>query len=290
MSWTDQYWDIVNEFYWVPSYLGLKSIPKSACEFQGDAVKVPKAMMNPNGPLYRRTRSGDDYWGFVKRQEETFNHILNLTLAALPGDVVSELFAPIVGFVDIHFFDLQGSSIRDRYDWIEGANVTTPDAFLLAEDAILAVELKFNAKASLDQLAKYIALIAGEELHRGPRGSIHLLYIFPEDPERRFETHTSLAPAAVGPLHFDVLRQAVKNQRVRRFYADHEPAVKSALSRLHVSCVSWLDFAERLTAYSQALGATAGDRTLSRLLNGLVSEIYGHPLSRAELSQVRPGS
>jgi hypothetical protein len=80
MSWTKNYWDIVGEFYWVPSYLGLKSIPRRHWAIDGEMVSVPKEMTNTTGPLYRRVRSGREYWDFVRRQEETFNHIFNLAL------------------------------------------------------------------------------------------------------------------------------------------------------------------------------------------------------------------
>ena len=46
-------------------------------------------MTNPKGPLYRRVYSGQTYWDFVKKKEETFNHIFDLALAIAPGEVVN---------------------------------------------------------------------------------------------------------------------------------------------------------------------------------------------------------
>jgi len=91
MTWTKKYWDIVDQFYWTPNYLGLKSIPREQWTIEDGVVSIPRDMTNPNGPLYRRTRSGDEYWSFVRRQEETFNHIFDLAFAILPGDVVSDV-------------------------------------------------------------------------------------------------------------------------------------------------------------------------------------------------------
>jgi len=101
----------------------------------------------------------------------------------MPGDVITEIFAPFVEATRCHEYHLQGRAIRKRYDWIGDRNVTSPDSFLLSKDAILAIELKFNAKTSLDQLGKYIALFAGEELVGGGRTCLNLLYVFPSRAE-----------------------------------------------------------------------------------------------------------
>lgn len=282
MSWTEQYWDIVSDFYWVPSYLGLKSIPRSDWVIDGDRVVIPRSMTNPSGPLYRRTQSGDDYWQFVMRQEETFNHVFNLAFATLPGDVIAELFSPFISAESHSDYELQGRDVRDQYEWIAGENVVTPDSFLIAKDSLLAVELKFNAKTSLDQVAKYVALLAGEELRRGPRQSVDLLFIFPSDAALRFTKQTSVPPSELGVEHYDLLKNSTKNERVRDFFSAERQTVRATLSRMAVSCVSWTDFTENLTRYARKLGATAGDRTLYRLLSGLVSAICAHPYSRVE--------
>ena len=91
MSWTSKYWDAVDDFFWTPGYLGLESIGRKYWTIDGDMVSIPKTMTNPKGPLYRRVQSGDDYWNFVPRQEETFNHIFNLAFAVLPGDVADRI-------------------------------------------------------------------------------------------------------------------------------------------------------------------------------------------------------
>ena len=281
MTWTTKYWDIVSHFYWIPSYLGLASIPRKKWTVEGDAVKIPKAMTNPNGPLYRRTKSGDDYWAYIKRQEETINHIFDLTVAIMPGDVISRLFSPFIGAHGLHDYQFSSGSMRDMYPWISGENVTTPDAFFLAKDSILAVELKFRARISLDQLAKYVALIVGEEMLNGKRSYLDLLYIMPSDPDKKFERQTTILPSSFCANHYDLLCGSTRNARVKALFIAERDAVKSALSRMTVSCVTWRAFKDQLILYCNALSQSPGDRTLGRLIGGLVSEIHGHPHSRA---------
>jgi hypothetical protein len=266
----------------VPSYLGLKSIPRRHWAVDEDVVSIPKEMTNPSGPLYRRLRSGDEYWKFIRRQEETFNHIFNLALAILPGDVISEIFGKLLEFDDVYNFQLCGVDIRDKYTWIGGANVTTPDAFLLSTDSILAIEIKFNAKTSLDQLAKYVALIAGEEIEGSEHKELNLLYISPSLGEEAFRKQTSLELGKLSSGDLALLENAVSNPQVKALFAANSDAVMNVLSRLQISCVTWVQVLDALQEYLETLGTTQGDRTLHRLLEGLATEICTHPFSGLE--------
>lgn len=279
MSWTDNYWDIVNEFYWVPSYLGLKSIPQKHWVVGEEFVTIPKEMTNPSGPLYRRLRSSEEYWTYIRRQEETFNHIFNLTLSILPGDVISQLVGPFFGHAQVHEYQLSDNSIRDLYPWINGGNVTTPDSFLISDNSVLAVEIKFNAKTSLDQLGKYVALIAGEEIYGARHDDLNLLYIYPARASEKFLKETTINPDEFGVKHFSLLEKAVKNSHVQALYSAEPNAIVDVLSRLRISCITWEALLEALGSYTNKCGDSQGDRTLRRLLEGLASEIRRHPLS-----------
>ncbi|MGC6494367.1 MAG: hypothetical protein ACON5B_16145 [Myxococcota bacterium] len=280
MTWNKKYWNIIEELYWVPSYIGLQSIPRKHWDVQDDVVSVPRHMTHPKGPLYRRVYSGQAYWDFIKKKEETFNHIFDLALAIAPGDVIAELFGALIGATDLHPYEVQGHDIRDRYAWIGGANVTTPDAFLICPTAILAIELKFDAKTSTDQLSKYVALIAGEELLNGRRDAIELLYIFPSDAESKFAKQTGIHPRRLDASAFSEMRNGTKNKRVQLFFDEAPDAVKSVLDRLHISCITWQELSDRITNYSDTIDNTTGGRTLKRLLDGLRDAIQSHPLSR----------
>ncbi|WP_070988599.1 hypothetical protein [Halofilum ochraceum] len=282
MTWTENYWDIVGEFYWVPSYLGLKSIPRRDWTIDGDMVSIPREMTNASGPLYRRVRSGEDYWKFFRRQEETFNHIFNLTLSVLPGDIVSEIFKDILGLDRIHDYQLCGAGIRDRYSWIGGANVTTPDAFLVSAESVLAIEIKFNAKTSLDQLAKYIALIAGEKIEGHAHENLNLLYISPSLGDENFRRQTSLEPDKLSSQDAALLERSVSNPQVKALFEANRAAIMDVVSRLQVTCATWVEVLAALDQYRDTLSNTRGDRTLRRLLDGLATEIRMHPLSRVE--------
>lgn len=279
MSWTDRYWEMVNGFYWVPSYLGLKSIPKKYWQQNSETVTIPQAMINPSGPLYRRVGASKDHPDFVRRQEETFNHIFNLALSIAPGSVISRIFGELTGDHEIYDYKIVSGEVCRQYPWISGANVTSPDSFLLSPESSLAIEIKFNARTSLDQFAKYVALIAGEEVYGKRHERLSLLYIYPSSPIEKFYRETSLKPDEIDESKFSLLERSARNLRVRSFFAEESGAIRDALSRLQVSCVTWRHVLEKIHAYSRGLGETCGEQALRTLLDGLSLEIERHPLS-----------
>jgi hypothetical protein len=211
-----------------------------------------------------------------------FAHIFDLTFAVLPGDVVGDVLHPLVGVTARHAYEALGTQVRTRYGGGEHDNVTTPDAFLVAPEAILAVELKFDAKTSLDQLAKYLMLFTAEERLTGTRTDLHLLYVLNRDPRATLERQLGIDTAAIDETLFERLRDAVKNERVRTFLNEHSSAAKDTLRRLRVQGITWQMLLDRLAEISQSLAQATGvgDRTLKRLIDGLISEIRDHPLAK----------
>lgn len=280
-SWTKMYWDIVDQLYWAPQYIGMKSIPRKYWETSGERVSVPRSMTNPKGPLYRRFRSSKEFWPYIQRQEETFNHIFELVFSIMPGDAIADIFGCFVNTGELRDFEAHGREFSTRigYGWLD--NITTPDGFYTSSDSILAVELKFNAKTSLDQLAKYAMVITAEQRVSGKRRNQNLLYVFPTAPETSFREQTGLNHIDVDQDTLSVLESSPQNKTVRAFFAEHREEIGQCLRHLKISCISWTDFLSSLQAYSSCLGTTVGDRTLKRLVDGLIDEILVHPLSNA---------
>ena len=287
-EWTRTYWGIVDEFYWTPKYLGLDSISRRSWVDDGEFVSIPKEMTNTSGPLYRRTRFGSEYWDYIRRQEETFNHMLDLVFAILPGDVISELFEAISGQTSRHEFVSIGAEIRSRYHWKEQSNITTPDGFFIADQAISALEIKFDSPTSLDQLAKYVLLMVCEEQLTGRRRELALTYIFNGPAEAMFERHIGIPSKQVDGALFDQMASGIRSKTVSSFILENAEAGRAVLDRLRIQCIDWSEFSHILVAHIEKLGPSAGDRTLGKLLNGLVYEIAQHPLSNVTPS-VEPG-
>ena len=74
----------------------------------------------------------------------------------------------------------------------------------------------------------------------------------------------------------------MKNERVRKFLDEHSSAAKNTLQRLRVQGIKWQMLLDRLMEVSHSLAQATGrgDRTLKRLIDGLISEIRDHPLAK----------
>jgi hypothetical protein len=77
------------------------------------------------------------------------------------------------------------------------------------------------------------------------------------------------------------LTAAVHNGYVRTYFQNNAERALVTLARLQIHCIHWSDLAASLADFSMAIGSAenVGDRTLKRLLDGLVTEIKRHPLS-----------
>jgi hypothetical protein len=281
MSWTETYWDLLDRLYWSPQYLGLKSIPQTEWTIEGDKVSIPKAMTNKSGPLYRRIRSGDEYWRYVHRQEEVFNYLFDLIFAVLPGDAIAQVLHPITKADPQSEYQMFGAKLRTRYGSSHNSNVTTPDGFFVAPKSIVGIELKFNAKTSRDQLAKYLMLFAAEENLTGEREHLDLIFIFNRDPNATFKKHVGFETSDCHALPLERLTEAIQNSFASRFFRDNQARARSTLARLNVHCITWSEFAGHLSTFAMTIDANGGmgDRTLKRLIDGLLTEINRHPLS-----------
>lgn len=144
---------------------------------------------------------------------------------------------------------------------------------------MLAVEIKFNARTSLDQLAKYVALIAGEVVFGKGQRDLALVYIFPKDAEERFFKDTSIAPRDLDESVFPLLIDRCKNKAARDFLQQESQTAERVLSALDLSCITWGDLRTRLVQISESLTHSCGDQTLAKVLGGLQLEIERHPLS-----------
>lgn len=236
MPWTDKYWDAIHDLYWVPQYLGLKSIPQKQWIKTDTTVTIPRNLTNPSGPLYRRIQSGDEYRDYIRRQEEIFNHIWNIALAVLPGDVIADLFNHFLNWRADCVYSSHTGTVGKRYSALSKGNVTTPDCLLIADEVLLAIEIKFNAHTSLDQIAKYLSVLVAEEQLGLIRNRLGLLYVYPEDAKERFIKETGKVPELINSSAFEKIESATDHPVVREYMRNNRPAFESALDRLTVGC------------------------------------------------------
>ncbi len=274
MSWPAKYWDALDQLYWSPQYLALGSIPPEHKRDDGDRISVPKEMTNAGGGLYRRTMKHRDFAEYAQKQEELFNHIFDITFAIAPSQVLTSIF----GLPSINEkMETLGRDIRHRYS--KKGNLTSPDGFFVSANSLLAIELKFNAKTSRNQFAKYIYLICNEEQFSGPKTSLSLTFVFNSEPTKSLTKQLAWPTEDLSKISAQELTNWVKATEIREYLKENNRLVGSVLSKLKVQAIDWATLKANTDTYASTLGPSISDQTLQNLLNGFSSEIENHPLS-----------
>ena len=282
LGWTSRYWDILEQVFWVPSYIGLKSITKKTWQIEDGRVSLPKELGNMKSQIYTRKRSRDEYWAFIQRQEETFNHAFDLTLGIMDGQAIVDLFGSLAKLESRKALSGLGREQLERYSFLANANATQPDGFLTSEDAIFMIELKFNAPTSLDQLANYLAVALAEETLTGTRLEVALLYVVPgPDPKLKVQRQLGVRLEHLRDIPVELLIAEVQNEVTRRYLKANEMLLEKMMRRIRVTAISWSALHSSIADYVDLLGDGPGNKTLANLLSGLAEAIAIHPYSKA---------
>lgn len=277
MTWNSKYWDIVNDFYWVPTYLGLKSISKSKWVKQDGLICVPSELVNRTGPLYTRERKADDNAEHLKRQEEILNHMFNLTFGIAGDSVVRKLLFEPLGFEDHGPFHSLGREVATRYGW-GNRNVTQQDGLFVTPRSIVGVELKTISAVRAEQILKYVLMMCCEEHESGPKSNVGLLFIVPEIS--RATLWQKCRVSKEGQIDASFLNEVPRrdiDKCLRGLRQGGEDAFKSMLDRLQLASISWFEMDQSMGRIMAHLDpGHAGDQTLSNLFGGFRAQIADH--------------
>lgn len=281
-TWPRAYWDAVDQFYWHPTYLGLGSIAQSKWKRSGNLVCIDESLTNKSGPLYRRVLNSKTYEPFLRAQEETFNHVLDIALAIVPPAEIGTL---VSGFTSQKVEDEYhpiGRSLLERFGFRPSSNITQHDCYLLGAQSIACLELKFDSPTSLNQLAKYMWLCLKEEDFTGKKDRLDLVYIAPGNATRKIEKDLGFS---LDELRFqDISRftNSKTNKEIARSFEERFNCFEEIASRMKISAISWGEFKKVLETRISELKKNGQDKTLVRLYEGLVEEISRHPLAKID--------
>ncbi len=282
-GWTSAYWDILEQVYWVPPYIGMKSIPRKLWQTHGDRVSVPSIMTSSNGPLYFREKKTADFWPYIQRQEETFNHQFELFASLLSPEDLALVLAPICGLPQGLAISPLGRSTNSHLKWSEMGNYTQPDLFLRGPSAIAMIELKFNAKTNMDQFGKYLALIARDDDLYGGKPLRRLTYILASrEPVMALEKQLGQSIRDISQLAPETIATHVKNAKVASYLRENPDPVRRAITQTQINAVSWQALHDRLVEVSKQADNKPGVRTFCRILSGMAEAVLMHPLSKVK--------
>ena len=272
-----KYWDIIDQLYWWPTYIGLRSIGQKNWKVENDWISVPRSLVNPHGPLYSRRLKANELVDDLHSKEEILNHIFDLTFAIAPDALIEAAFVEPLGFSDTGPIESLGREVQARYGWGHDVNVTQHDGFFVSERSAVAVELKLSSASWPEQILKYAALLAWEEIATGRKENLGLLFVIPEGAMAKHWAKCGLTDNNVGPDFLDRAWTKPIPSTLSRFLVERREDVLGVLSRLRMQVITWAQVRDRLVSYRSGLeGSSPGDQCLQRLIDGFLAQLAAH--------------
>lgn len=277
MTWNTKYWDMVEQLYWTPSYVGMGSITRKHWERRDGMVCIPEEMVNQTGSLYTRERKIHDLKADLHGKEEILNHIFDLTFAIAPDSLISEVFLDPLGFSDSGPFDSVGRETAARYGWSASENITQQDGLFVSRKSAVAVEIKLGTSSSAEQIAKYAALLAWEELRHGSRPQLGLLFVVPAAALGDHWRKCGLEGPKIDSTFLTGEWKGGLPKAIIKLFHAHPELVASVLDRLRLAAISWAELRDRLMRIRASLDPKQrGEQTLAKLIDGFLAQLDSH--------------
>ena len=194
-----------------------------------------------------------------------------------PDAVIQKAFVEPLGFIDTNSFESIGRECVSRYGWRESENVTQHDGFFVSDTSAIAIELKLLTTSWPEQVAKYAAMFAWEELYRNTKQNLGLLYIVPEHAKAKFWQRSRFEPGSLNRNWLDRSWDKSLPKPIVKLFETNEDTVRSVLDRMKVHVISWTDLRNSLLDIQSALNQQdPGQQTLYRLLAGFLKQLSDH--------------
>lgn len=241
-SWTEEYYDLVEHYFWAPDQIGHRSD-------KDRKLKKPAEVM-----------------ARLRRNEEPLNHILGLFFALAPISLVHDIFRGHCNVeADAHLLTLMG---RSSYSANGIGEATQPDFAFDGDGAFLTVEAKIGSKSSIEQLLKYAFLHWKADVAR-PR-TIHALVYLTDAPLAKlypggFESWEDAKRRATEAL------PEITKQAFTRLSAAEREAVVAMLQTVRIGHMTYRDLDRIVAARLRKL--TEPEGVEARLYVGLRMEL-----------------
>lgn len=254
-NWTSEYYEIMEFYFWEPQHLDL----------------IKKGTPH-NNAVSKRSKS--EVLAHIQRMEVSLNHIFNIFFQLAPADFTFALVRETTGFEPSGPLQMVG-----RHDLFNLTKIIQPDLLLRNETLNFSIEMKIDAKSTLQQVWKYALLHWLEEQDTHNPKSSALLYIgkgaFRTLWAQRYETAERLMAAALA-MDVEELEEKATRKSTREIVW---PEVRAVLERTRISLLSYPDFDRFLLEYTDAYSAQdPATETLRKLFDGLRAELVDRGL------------
>jgi hypothetical protein len=242
-SWTEEYYDIVDHYFWAPDRLGHLSNPLRA-------LKSPAEIM-----------------ARLRRIEEPLNHILGIFFSLAPSGFIQEVYRVGVGVEIDAPLQVLGRSIHSAY----GINdATQPDIAFQGPTSFATLEAKVAGRSSTEQLLKYALLHWRVAAVRQPARQA-LLYLSETPVGRLFPGSFVDWPAMKARAIEDLTK--VKKQAFVRLGDDERRQVVSTLEALPIAHITYAELDGLMAGWESKANAVDADGVETKLFAGVRQEL-----------------
>ena len=276
MSWNRKYWDMLANIYWTRRYMGLESIPRKKWTISQDFICIPKNEIPTNTGIYVRRRAEAEQKAYLLSQEETLNHVFDLTFAIASDEVVRRLLFMPLGINGNSSIESLGREVKSRYGWT--SNVTQQDGFFVSPESMVGVELKLGSKTTSEQVLKYVTLMHCEEAITGTRPHVGLLFIVPEESRDTLWEQCGVSTSGeIDASYLDGVDTYELPNHMQTRIRENVDSFRGVLNRLKLAVISWSELDETMSKIVTELKPDrAGDQTLIKLLEGFQAQLRNH--------------
>jgi hypothetical protein len=260
-SWIDSYYEAVEFFYWEPQRLRPKS--DAAAEL-AMLAKTAKKSSKLDGVLNR-----------LRQMEVTLNHNIKQFLLLAPDSLRNDLFGKMFNRPFKGTFVMQGRDVDTEFKL---DNCTQPDFLFISELDVVSIEMKVNAKCSVDQVLKYALLGLAVEMQQGPKKH-YLTLLGSGDFVKQFRGKRFDSP---DKLTTDIKKEELNlflRNKPRRF-RERQECLQEIVNKMQVQFLNYAEFVAFLeNAAPLLVDQSPGAEVYRKLIAGLCKEIKDRHLA-----------
>jgi hypothetical protein len=251
--WNEEYYDIINYYLQEPQRIGKKTNKDSRYAKTVDALARVKGM------------------------EQSLNHIFNIFFSLLPDSVLNEIIKNIT-----KSFDSSESLAYQSQKGVDALNLgdmTQPDVFFVGEKSLVGIEMKINAKCSVEQVIKYACLFHFASLQNTKLNNFHLVLVGPSTFQKlfspTFQNNTELQKTIT-------LEQIPAESKKGKINLDpHKPKILKLIKNMSIDFINYSDFSEKLNSIVENIDKSSDySQTIFKLINGVNEELLSRNLTK----------
>ncbi|MEJ2649900.1 MAG: hypothetical protein P8016_16015 [Sedimentisphaerales bacterium] len=250
-DWTSEYYEILEFYFWEPQHLGRAKSSKCRYATPVEALK------------------------HVQKMEVSLNHMLNLFFRLAPSEVLLHLIADTTGNRA-----QSAMHLLSRQEVSAFCQLVQPDLMFQGDSMNFSIEMKLNAKSSLEQAWKYALLHTLADMHNGKDRASYLMFLGKGKFSSLWKENIKSPSELYGFLRNAKLEKFQRKAEAVENISIDWKRVKETLEKTSILYWNYQTLKLFLKEFTEPLvNASGAEQTFVHLINGLLAEIERRKLA-----------